>query len=553
MKKLLKIPVALMLISACSQPEKVDKILTNATIYTVDDDFRIAEGMAIKDGKIVYVGNKDGLDKYTGEVVDLKGRTVIPGLHEGHAHIMGIGTGLLNVDLMNTKSYQEVINLVKARAATMPEGTWIVGRGWHQDKWDNQPEKIFRNFPTHDALSEAVPNHPVWLSHASGHMGLANARAMEIAGITPDTPSPNGGEVFKMLGKPTGIFNENAEELIARVLPPTSEADRKKALALAIEACLKNGITYFHQAGSGQKDIDLFKSFLDTDQFKIRMHTMLLGSDEKLLNKYFDSGPESGSYNNHLNIRAIKLYADGALGSRGAWLLEDYSDAPGVSGHMTTPVAELSKWSHAAHEAGFQVCIHAIGDRANREVLNIFEAINEPTARFRIEHAQHLHPDDIPRFAKLGVLAAMQAIHMSSDRPWAINRLGDRRIKEGAYMWQSLLESGAKIINGTDAPVEPINPMACFYSSVSRKTLEGFPENGFEPAQRMTRKQALKSFTIDAAYGAFSEHFCGSLEVGKVADLIVLDKNIMEIPEAEILGTSVVMTMIDGKVLYKQD
>lgn len=551
----------LALIVSCGEKETADLVLLNGKIYTVNATNEVVEAVAVKDGKIWQVGGVEEIRKLIGETteqIDLEGKAAYPGLIEGHAHIMGVGQNLINVDLMGTKSYQELVDAVAARAAETPEGEWIIGRGWHQDKWDKGPENIIRGFPTHDLLSEAVPNHPVWLKHASGHAGLANAKAMEVAGIDKDSPDPNGGEIFKGLGgQPTGIFNETAQGSITAVIPPESKERRERVLKLALESCAAHGITGFHQAGSPRADIDLFKEFKEKGDLSLRMHVMLSGRDEELLDDYFASGPVIDSIDQLLNIRAVKLYSDGALGSRGAWLLEEYSDAPGKFGHNVTPMEVIEDVTMRATAAGFQVCTHAIGDRGNREVLDIYEkAFNtypEQTQdhRFRIEHAQHLSGSDIPRFASLGVVPAMQAIHMSSDRPWAIGRLGRARILEGAYVWRKLLDLDVKIVNGTDAPVEPISPFASFYASISRKTLQGTPAGGYEPDQKMTREQALRSYTIDAAYGAFQEEVVGSIEVGKFADFTVLDRDIMTIDEADVLKTKAMMTIVGGKVVFK--
>jgi len=416
---------------------------------------------------------------------------------------------------------------------------------------------MFKNLPTHHDLSAAVPDHPVYLKHASGHMALANAKAMELAGISAKTAQPAGGEIFMELGAPTGIFNETAQELVNQIIPAQTKETDTQALNLAFEECLRNGITTFHQAGSDANEVQLFKDFGAAGNLKLRLYVMLSGSDSTLLKTYFEKGVDVGLFNNRLTIRAVKLYGDGALGSRGAWLLESYSDAADTHGHEVTPFEEIDAVTQKAYAAGFQVCVHAIGDRANREVLDLYERTFEKKLqddpRFRIEHAQHIDPADIPRFGEMGVIPAMQAIHMSSDRPWAIDRLGKKRIEEGAYMWQQLLQTGARIVNGSDAPVEPINPIASYYASVSRKTLKGTPENGYEPAQRMTRDQALRSYTLDAAYGAFMEKSSGSIEVGKAADFTVFDKDLLTIPEHEILSTTVQMTIIDGKVVYRKE
>lgn len=555
---------SLLLFFSCQQSfDTADMVLINGKVYTANDNQPEAEAVAIKNGKVVRVGTQEAIEELIGDstdVLDLSGKFIYPGFIEGHAHIMGVGANLINVDLREAKSYDEVIQMVKTRAETMPEGAWVLGRGWHQDKWEQAPERMFKGFPTHDQLSEAVPNHPVWLKHASGHAGLANAKAMEMAGITKAKQDPDGGEIFRDIsGNPTGFFNETAQRLIGSKTPVNDEALLSRQLELAVQECVKNGITAFHQAGSGARDISVFEKFAAADELKLRLYVMLSGNDSSLLATYYEKGPQIDLYDNHLTIRSIKLYADGALGSRGAWLLEEYSDAEGVHGHNTTPMDVIEAVTNKGLENGFQICTHAIGDRANREVLDIYQrAIESKPAiskdhRFRIEHAQHIDPDDIRRFAELGVLPALQAIHMSSDRPWAIDRLGKERIETGAYMWSDLIDNGSRIINGTDAPVEPVSALASFYASVSRKTLAGKPEGGFEPSQKMTRTEALKSYTLWAAYGAFMEDRQGSIEVEKFADFTILDQDIMTIAEAEILNTNVEMTIIDGEVVYARN
>lgn len=551
----------LLIALACTpKPETASLILINGTVYTASETLPKAEAVAVTDGVIVAVGSTDEIMQWKSdhtEVLDLSGKFIYPGFAEGHAHIMGIGANLQNVDLMDARSYSQVVDRIKERAAQTPKGEWIIGRGWHQDKWEENPERMFSGFPTHHQLSEAVPDHPVWMKHASGHAGLANARAMTLAEIDKSTQNPEGGEIFKdVSGQPTGVFNETAASLIGRVIPEETKALRESRLDLAIEECLSNGITSFHQAGSGAADVDLIESFARDQRLKLRMHVMLDGKDSALLESYFEQSPRILAYDEHLNIRSIKLYADGALGSCGAWLLEQYSDAEDVYGHNVTPLEEIEAITSRALENGFQICTHAIGDRANREILDIYQRAFEANPaisgdhRFRIEHAQHIHPNDIPRFAELGVFPAMQAIHMSSDRPWAIDRLGEERIANGAYMWSDLIDNGSKIINGSDAPVEPVNPLASFYASVSRKTLKGKPEGGYEPGQKMTREEALKSYTLWPAFGAFMDDRLGSIDEEKLADFTILDQDIMTIPEEEILKTEVKMTIIGGKVVY---
>ncbi|MCE2995548.1 MAG: amidohydrolase, partial [Flammeovirgaceae bacterium] len=386
-------------------------------------------------------------------------------------------------------------------------------------------------------------------------MQMAGVNQLSVEKLAKDMNE--GGEIIKDdLGNPTGIFNERAQSLISNYIPKETEETNAKALELAIQASLKNGITSFHDAGATRNSIELFKKFKQEGKLQTRLYVMLTGFDPSLVYEYFRMGPVIDS-TGLLTIRSVKLNCDGALGSRGAWLLEPYTDRTDFSGMATLSMDTVAKISIEGLKYGFQICSHAIGDRANREILDRYEAAfkgnpeKAKDVRFRIEHAQHLAPSDIPRFGQLGVIPAMQAIHLSSDRPWAIERLGEKRIKEGAYMWQSLLKSGAKVVNGTDVPVEPINPIASFFASVTRQTLKGEPEGGYEPAEKMTREQALKSYTLDAAYGAFQEKMIGSIETGKLADFTILSQDIMTVPDNQILSTKVEMTIFGGKVLYE--
>jgi predicted amidohydrolase YtcJ len=554
------------LIQCSEKKTPADLIIKGGTIYTVETDNTTVEAVAVKGDTIVYAGDLAGLSKYEGEqtkVIDLAGKTMTPGFIEGHGHFMGLGYNELNLDLMNITSYEEMVEKVKEAVAKAQPGQWIVGRGWHQDKWTTKPEKLIKGFQTHQLLSEVSPNNPVFLRHASGHAGFANAKAMQLAGVNQLSVEKlgknlgEGGEILlDELGNPTGLFNERAQSLITQYIPDNTAETDEQALELAIAASLRNGITSFHDAGVSRENIELFRKFKAAGKLNTRLYVMLTGFDSELLYEWFRKGPEIDSLN-LLTIRAIKLNCDGALGSRGAWLLEPYSDRPDFSGMATLSMDTVLKISREGLKYGFQICSHAIGDRANKEILDRYElAFSEnPTNsnhRYRIEHAQHLHPNDIPRFAKMGVIPAMQAIHLSSDRSWAIDRLGEKRIKEGAYMWQSLLKSGAVIVNGTDVPVEPINPIASFFASVTRQTLKGEPEGGFEPEEKMTRQQALRSYTLDAAYGAFEEKIKGSIKPGKLADFVVFNKDIMLVSDAEILSTEVSMTILGGKVLYEK-
>jgi hypothetical protein len=553
-------------ILSCSEKTPIaDLVIFGGKIYTVTD-VAVVEAVAVINNKIIFAGSEAEVRSFVGdqtEVVDLNGRIMTPGFIEGHGHFMGVGYNELNLDLMDTKSYDEIIERVAEAVSKAEPGQWIVGRGWHQDKWDTKPGRLVKGFPLHDKLSAVSPDNPVFLRHASGHAGLANAKAMELAGVNQlsveqkEQATEEGGEIIRdELGNPTGLFSENAQGLIGQKIPENNEAMDRQAIELATQACLRNGITSFHDAGASRKIIDLYHQIKNEGHLGVRLYVMVTGWDRNLVYDWLKRGPEIDS-SGWLTVRSIKLNCDGALGSRGAWLLEPYTDRPGFYGMPTLSMDTVLKTSREALLYGFQVCSHAIGDRANREVLDRYELALQEVAdkaddhRFRIEHAQHIHPTDIPRFAALGVIPAMQAIHMSSDRPWAIDRLGEKRIVEETYVWQSLLSTGARIVNGTDAPVEPLNPIPSFYAAVTRKTLAGLPEGGYEPEQKMTRDQALKSYTLDAAYGAFEESIKGSIEPGKLADFTVFSEDIMTIPEDDILKASVSMVILDGRIVYR--
>jgi predicted amidohydrolase YtcJ len=567
MKKIFLFLFAALFAWACaSGPENpADSVFINGIVYTVDETNPKAEAVAVKDGLILAVGATAEIQEYIGEnteVIDLEGKTMTPGFIESHAHLMGIGYNKLELDLMYVKTYDELVEKVAEAVAKAKPGDWITGRGWHQDKWIQKPEKMVKGFQTNEPLNAVSPDNPVFLRHASGHASFANAKALELAGIANlkgERPGEvEGGEIIvDDLGNPTGVLTERASNLVARLVPEETPERAEEALTLALQELVEKGITSFHDAGSGQDVIDLVQKFKDEGKLTVRQYIMLTGRQPELLEEWYKKGPMIDSEDHLLTVRSIKLNCDGALGPRGAWLLEDYADRPGHRGHETLPMSVVTEVSEKALPLGFQVCSHAIGDRANQEILDRYEAAfaKFPDAndhRFRIEHAQHLHPDDIPRFGELGVIAAMQAIHLSSDRPWAIDRLGEKRIIDGAYVWQKLFQTGARICNGTDAPVEPVDPIPSFYASVTRKTLEGLPEGGYEGDQKMTREQALKSYTLDGAYAEFEEDFKGSIEVGKAADFTVFDQNIMEVPEDDILKAKVAMTVMGGKVVYSR-
>ena len=549
------------LFTACTIDQMADLILINGKVHTVDAHNAVVEAVAVRDGKILYAGSSEQVRPYIGKktrVIDLAGRLVTPGIIEGHGHFMGMGYSLMTLDLQSTTSYEEVIQRVEKAVEDAIPGEWIIGRGWHQSKWDSISGEVVKGFPNNLMLTAVSPDNPVVLRHASGHAMLVNEKAMDMAGINSNTRDIEGGEIITdQNGNPTGIFIENAMGFIGRYIPEHTEESDRKAFKLASLNCLENGITSFHDAGEDDDIIQLFKEIMEGEGFSTRLYVMLSGDDTELLEKYYQNGPEIGLGNNFLTIRSVKLFVDGALGSRGAWLMESYSDMPGHFGHAVTELSYLEEVCTDAIHHGFQVCTHAIGDRGNKEVLDIYEKVfrenpDKKDLRFRIEHAQHLRESDIPRFARMGVIPAMQAIHLSSDRPWAIDRLGEDRIIQGAYVWQKLLQHGTRIVNGTDVPVEPLSPIQCFYASVTRKTLKGMPPGGYEPDQSMTREEALRSYTVDAAYGAFEENIKGSIETGKLADLTVFSKDIMTIPEDEILNAKVDMTIVNGNILFER-
>ncbi|MEZ4415796.1 MAG: amidohydrolase [Gemmatimonadota bacterium] len=536
--------------------EAADLILTNGRVVTVDEARPEGQAIAIKDGRVLAVGSVAEIAARRGsstEVIDLEGRLAIPGFIEGHAHYMGVGDAQIQLNLMDTESWEEIVSRVEEAVAAAQPGELIRGRGWHQEKWTHTPTGSVEGIPTHHTLSAISPDNPVILVHASGHAAFANAKAMELADVTRSTPDPMGGEVLKDAGgEPTGLFKETAEDLLAPVYAAATPVDPRRPAALANQELVSKGITSFQDAGASPSTVDLYKSMIDAGELDVRLWVMLAGSNEELaeaLPRY----RTVGYGNDHLTVRAIKRYIDGALGSHGAWLLAPYTDLPSSSGLNTVPIADLEETARLAAANDYQLCIHAIGDRGNREVLDIFEQTfaahpERSDWRWRIEHAQHLDPADIPRFAELGVIASMQGIHATSDAPFVPIRLGEQRAQDGAYVWQSLLKSGAVVMNGTDAPVEDVDPIANYYATVSRRTKDG---SVFYPEQRMSRLEALKSYTVWPAYGAFEEDVKGSLAPGKLGDVVVLSKDILEVPEDEIPSTRVVYTIIGGRVVYR--
>lgn len=555
---------SLILIRCSSKIPTADLILLNGNIITVDKTNSKVEAIAIKSDTIMAVGTNANIKKLVGDstsVIDLKGKTAIPGFIESHAHLIGTGKSLMNVNLKGARNWDEVIYLVASAASNARRGEWIIGRGWHQEKWDPVPENNVNGYPIHTKLSNATPNNPVMLSHASGHAVFANAKAMEIANITSGTKDPRGGKIIRdSKGNPIGVFMEEAEKLISDAYKSYAQskslekqiADKKKAIQLAMKECLSNGITSFHDAGASFEDLKLLKEMADNNELNIRLYEMI-GEDYKTIKDSLENYKTIGYGDNHLTIRAIKVYMDGALGSRGAWLLSPYKDSPNESGLNVTPIYNIRKLANLAIEKDFQLCTHAIGDKANRTTLNLYEEVfnkySKDNLRWRIEHAQHLSEKDIPRFAELGVIAAMQSIHCTSDAPFVEKRLGKYRAQNGSYAWVSLLKNNTIICNGTDSPVESLSTMENFYAAVTRKLSNGVT---FYPEEKMNRMDALKSYTINGAYAAFEEDIKGSLETGKLADIVVLSKDILTIPESEILNTKIIYTIVGGKLLYEK-
>ncbi len=548
----------LICLTGCSeQANYPDMILVNGTVATVDDSDSMAEAVAITGDLISAVGSNQEIRDLAGpstQVLDLNGRLAIPGFIEGHGHFTGIGYAQTILDLFPQETWEEIVALVSSTAESLGDGEWIVGRGWHQDKWTRPPLDHVEGFPTLRSLSDAAPNNPVLLRHASGHASMANEKALELAGITRDTPDPVGGEILKdEHGNPTGLLRETAQGLVGAVVSEPDE-DRDdyltKLSTLAAEEALRNGITSFHDAGASFGEVDVFKALAASNRLPIRLYVMIRQPNYVLEENLADYRMVNFG-NNHLTVRAIKLSIDGALGSRGAWLHEPYSDAPHLTGLNLIPIDSVRRTAELALEHDYQLGIHAIGDRANTEVLDIFEASYASSAdkdlRWRVEHAQHLRLDDIPRFGQLGVVASMQAVHCTSDAPWVPDRLGDQRSREGAYVWQKLMQSGAIVTNGTDAPVENVSAIASYYSSVSRMMNNS---ERFYPDQRMSRLEGLRAYTINNARAAFEENIKGSIEVGKLADITILDRNILEVEESRIPDTRVDYTIVGGEIKF---
>lgn len=559
--------LATALLAACGgEPDQAaDLVLRGGHVVTVDSAQPEAEAIAVLGDRIMMVGSDADVSAHIGRdtrVIELDGRLAIPGFIEGHGHFLGVGNARLNLDLTTARAWADIVALVEVAASGAEPGAWILGRGWHQEKWDSVPAGAVEGVPTHHSLSAVSPDNPVLLTHASGHAAFANARAMALAGIDRTTPDPAGGTIVRDAnGDATGLLREDADALVTAA-HSRSEMDRtreereahfRRVVELASQEALSKGVTTFHDAGSSFSTIDRLRRLAEAGDLPIRLYVMVRVPNDELEARLADYRM-IGAGDHHLTVRSIKRQVDGALGSHGAWLLEPYSDMPQSTGLVQQPVEVIERTAALAIEHGFQLNTHAIGDRGNREVLDIYERVfsahpDVEDPRWRIEHAQHIHPTDIPRFAELGVIASMQGVHATSDRPWVPTRLGSERTNNGAYRWQDLWQSGAAVTNGTDAPVEDVDPIASFWATIARELPDG---TVFDPDQRLTREQALRAYTLNNAYAAFEESLKGSLTAGKLADIVVLDTDIMTAPEAEVRGASVDYTVVGGRVLYER-
>ena len=541
--------------------------IVNAHVVTVDSAKPEAEAVAIAGDRILVVGSNADVRRVVGaatKVIDASGRLVVPGFIEGHGHLLGLGETKRQLDLTTARTWDEIVARVAAAARSAARGTWIVGHGWHQEKWDRPPTPAVEGNPVHASLSAASPDNPVLLEHASGHASFVNAVALRLAGITNATRNPAGGEIVRdSSGAATGLLREAAQDLAGRALERSRAgltrdrraAESRQLVALAAADALSKGITSFHDAGATFEQIDVFRALAREHALPLRVYSMVrwesLARMDSLLDRYRMNGYGDG----HLTVRAVKRQIDGALGSNGAWLLEPYADLPRSTGLAIEQPESLQRVAALALKHGYQLATHAIGDRANRETLDVYERAtvrvgNRAALRWRIEHAQHIAPPDVARFAKLGVIASMQGIHTISDAPWIATKLGVERAERESYLFRSLWDEGVVVTNGTDTPVEDVNPIPSFYGMVSRTAKDG---RVFVPSQRLTRAEALQAYTLNNAYASFSERTLGSLTPGKYADIVVLSKDIMRVPEAEIPSAGVDFTIVGGVVRYARE
>jgi predicted amidohydrolase YtcJ len=558
----LRVILLLFMLSGCAHVKPADLVLRNGKIVTIDEKKPEVQSLAVSGDTIVATGSDSEIDIYIADstkVIDLDGKLAIPGFIDGHGHFLSLGLSKMRLDLGAAKNWDEIVEMVRVAAEKAKPGEWILGRGWHQDKWDKKPAPNIKGLPIHNALSKAAPDNPVLLNHASGHSVIANSKAMQAAGISKKTRDPEGGKIVKDdKGRPIGVFLETAEDLLYDALdkdkksrpPDQIDSERRQAVELATKECHGKGVTSFQDAGSEFEVIDFYKKLAAEKELGVRLWVMINEENDQLETK-LTGYKIAGKW---LTVRAVKTYIDGALGAHGAWLLEPYSDMPDSTGMLVTPIELITRTAQLAIQNGFQLCTHAIGDKGNRVILDTYEKVfgeypEKKDLRWRVEHAQHIHPDDIPRFAKLSVIASMQGIHCTSDGPWVPKRLGEKRSKEGAYAWRKLIDSGAIVSNGTDTPVEDVDPIKNFHALVTRRMKNG---KTFYPEQRMTRQEALRAYTRNAAYAAFEEDSKGSLTPGKLADIVILSRDILTVPDDEIPKTEVLYTIVGGKVVYSR-
>lgn len=553
------------ILMACREKRQVpDAIFIRGTLFTADPSTEGASAFAIKGDRILAVGSDENIRSMAGaatQVTDLDGAFVMPGLIEGHGHFSAMGAGLSNVNLLESANWDEIIQMVSERAEHLEEGAWMEGRGWHQDKWSEVPKPAVDGYPHHTRLSLAVPGHPVVLLHASGHALMANQRAMELAGVTMATPDPPGGRIVRDgKGQPIGVFEENAMDIVTKALnnwKKSRSADQQQAaFRTVVEAasahCLQYGITSFQDAGSTFQELEWYRALAEAGQLPVRLWAMVLQPGAAELER-LSAYPVIGAGNNFFTCRAVKAYLDGALGSYGAWLLKPYTDKPDMDGQVVTPPDTLALLAATCRDRNLQFCVHAIGDRANRELLDLFEQMlgtdtgyGSGCRRWRVEHAQHVDPADQGRFARLGVIASVQTVHCTSDAPFVPLRLGAERAEQNAYPWRPLLDKGARIANGTDVPVEDLNPMANLYAAVTRRS----PKSGVFPGAPLTRQEALYAYTIWNAWAAFEDQDKGSITPGKLADFTVFNTNLLQCQEDDLLKARASSVHIGGRQVY---
>lgn len=558
MKKILISLIAVLLIIIVyflmnKSPREIDTLLINGNIYTCDSKNSIVDAIAIQGSMIVGVGKSDKLSEVFSarQVIGLNGKTVLPGLVDGHAHILGEGGKLENVDLNGTTSTEQIAMMVAERINSTKRGDWILGRGWDQNSWQ------VKQFPTKKMLDKVSGDNPVFLRRVDGHAAWANTKALQLAGIDASTKDTVGGKIIRdKSGVPTGVLVDNAIEFVNKIIPQLSDEDIERRLLLAMNECASLGLTEVHDMGVDEKTIQIYKKLIDEGRCPIRIYAAI-DYPSDTWKQYLQSGPIIDYKDGMLSVRTVKLYMDGALGSRGAAFFEEYTDDPGNRGLTMMSEKKMESVCRDALEKGFQVCTHAIGDRANSITLDVYEKTVakkselREQSRWRIEHVQVLSQNDIPRFKQLSVIPSMQPTHATSDMDWAEQRIGPDRIR-GAYAWKSILNTGAEIISGSDFPVESVNPFYGLYSAVTRQDQNGVPQGGWYPEQKMSRTEALKSFTRSAAYGAFQESSKGVIEAGKWADLTIIDRDIMQCNENEIYSTKVEMTFVGGRIVYKR-